>query len=432
MIRRPTRRRAGSVAATMLFLVGCVSSDIDPPLLCDVALSPNPNPAVPLAAVLSLVTNEPTQVTVRIDDGERDWNATESNGFAYNHSLTLLGMRANREHAVTALVTDEAGNTSESASLVFRTPALPHDIPNPRVTASMPERMEPGVTVFSVIRRSSDGTQPPDYGALVIVDDRGEVIWYYRNNFGAQRPRRLSNGNLVFIGGRSRIVEIDMLGNVVRRWHARRVAEVPEGSIPVETDTFHHEVVELPWGNLLALSSEARVLSDYPTSDTDPDASRTASTVIGDVAVEFDTDGSVVRRWSLLDALDPYRIGLDSLEGDYWSAEYEDMAAAAPLRDWSHSNSVTYDPGDDSIIVSARYQDAVIKLDRESGDVVWILGTHLPLEGALEGVLARTARRPSVAIPSARSLARWEWSVRQRWTPSFGQGFVTAKVESGS
>ena len=51
-------------------------------------------------------------------------------------------------------------------------------------------------------------------------------------------------------------------------------------------------------------------------------------------------------------------------------------AESPPLRDWSHSNSVEYDPSDDSILVSVRHQDAVVKIDRETGRLVWILGAH--------------------------------------------------------
>jgi hypothetical protein len=46
------------------------------------------------------------------------------------------------------------------------------------------------------------------------------------------------------------------------------------------------------------------------------------------------------------------------------------------LTDWSHSNAVLHDPRDDSIIVSVRNQDAVIKFGRTTGELEWILGPH--------------------------------------------------------
>lgn len=191
--------------------------------------------------------------------------------------------------------------------------------------------------------------------------------------------RRLRNGNLIFQAAfDGLVVEIDMLGNVVQQWHAvGTTKEVPEGSVPVDVDSLHHEIFEMPSGNLLALGSELRIFENYPTSDSDPEAARGRASVIGDTIVEFSRDGTVVREWKLLDLLDPYRIGYGSLAGGYWTSRYEDLiedVEQAPIRDWSHSNAVVYDPSDDSYIVSVRHQDAVIKVSRETGELVWILG----------------------------------------------------------
>ncbi len=56
--------------------------------------------------------------------------------------------------------------------------------------------------------------------------------------------------------------------------------------------------------------------------------------------------------------LDPRRIGYNAVGGD-----------------WSHSNGVIYDERDDSYIVSVRHQDCLVKLDRSTGSLIWILGT---------------------------------------------------------
>lgn len=44
-----------------------------------------------------------------------------------------------------------------------------------------------------------------------------------------------------------------------------------------------------------------------------------------------------------------------------------------PGIDWFHANSAIYDPSDDSLIVSSR-ENFVIKLDYQSGAIIWILG----------------------------------------------------------
>ena len=51
-------------------------------------------------------------------------------------------------------------------------------------------------------------------------------------------------------------------------------------------------------------------------------------------------------------------------------------SGGVPLPDNISRQGGFYNPPDDSVIVSVRHQDAVIKLSRETGELVWILGTH--------------------------------------------------------
>jgi hypothetical protein len=127
-------------------------------------------------------------------------------------------------------------------------------------------------------------------------------------------------------------------------------------------------------GNFLVLNVELRAFENYPTSDSDPEAPLATAVVAGDEVVEFSpSDGAVVNRWSLLDLLDPYRIGYDSL-GGFWNSVFPEFEQGT--RDWTHGNAVIHDPTDDSIIVSLRHQDAVVKFSRQTGQIIWILGAH--------------------------------------------------------
>ena len=121
-------------------------------------------------------------------------------------------------------------------------------------------------------------------------------------------------------------------------------------------------------GNILALSIETREYADWPGSDEDPDAPRGPAKVVGDVVIEFQPDGKIVGEWKLLDLLDPKRISYGSF-AKFWANK-----GYPGTYDWSHANSVTYDASDDSIIVSCRHQDVIIKISRKSGELVWIMG----------------------------------------------------------
>jgi hypothetical protein len=70
----------------------------------------------------------------------------------------------------------------------------------------------------------------------------------------------------------------------------------------------------------------------------------------------------------------PHSWDLAAILSAYMSSEGDDAAAfVRPGVDWFHSNSAIYDSSDDSIIVSSR-ENFVMKLDYETGAIIWILG----------------------------------------------------------
>jgi hypothetical protein len=140
----------------------------------------------------------------------------------------------------------------------------------------------------------------------------------------------------------------------------------------VDADTLHHEVMKLPSGNFLALATELLPVEAYPTSETDPSSPPEESHVVADVIIEFQPDGTLVDRLQLFNLLDPFRLGYGSLS-DFWKKGYN-TTADIKSRDWSHANAICYDAENDALIVSVRHQDCLIKIDRASGQLVWILG----------------------------------------------------------
>jgi hypothetical protein len=343
------------------------------------SVAANPNPAVPLAAIVSAATSEPAELAIKVVDGETEWLAPASAGLATDHKQAVLGFRPGRKHRLEVTARDQAGNVSPPETLEFETPPLPDDFPPIKAVVSVPGNMDPGVTLFSVMKWPDGKAPHEDYGLALAVDAGGEVVWYYRGSELMGDPQPLPNGNLLYMAGRNRAIEMDMLGNVVSRWHASQhpnpeaVKKVEAGSIPVATETFHHEIQKLPSGNLLTLSTEMRRL-DYPADAAKPDGPKSPANVIGDIIIEFAPDGSIVKQWKLMDLLDVHRLGYDSL-GRVWDI-WAYRGIEGGTRDWAHTNSVFYDASDDSYLVSVRHQEAVVKLSRETGKLIWILGDH--------------------------------------------------------
>ena len=380
-----------TLLASSFLILGCSSPDSgDPgtampeasgPSVDSATLVGNPNPTVPLAAILSVTADVATRLTINIDDGERSWSVTPDETMATSHEVPVLGLRAGRTHSITATLEDAGGMAAETVALSFTTPPLPDAFPTPVITARDPARMEPGVTIFNVNGRwdTENNSTPANFSPAIAVDDEGEIIWYYLpGNHRVHDVRRLANGNLVYEvwPGTDGMIEIDMLGNIQRRWHFTGTAKDPApGSIPVETDSFHHDFVELANGNFLLLSTEHRVIEDWYTSETDPDAPRADANVIADLVVEFTPEGEVINEWSLFDILDINRIGYNSLREDFWANHYDGVVEGI-VYDWTHGNALIYEEEDNAFLMSVPYQDAVIKVSMDTGELVWILGTH--------------------------------------------------------
>lgn len=329
----------------------------------------NPNPRAPLVALVEFIADTPVRANLEVSDGATSWLVSSDDKLSRKRTIPILGLSPGKKYSITLTAEDEGGSSfSWPKPLEVETRSLPADFPPLRVNSAEPDAVEPGITLFNVTRYEGGS-----YGLIVAVDETGEVVWYFQTDHAIGFVTQLRNGNLLYLH-RSGAVEIDWLGNVVHQWNpTARGGSLGEGAIPVVTDSFHHEMRELPNGNFLVLSTELRLQNDYPSSETDPSAPAERASVAGDVVVEFAPDGHIVDRWSLFDLLDPYRICYGSLDG-FWNSLYRDSADST--MDWTHGNAVFYDAADDSLLLSLRHQDALIKVSRKTGALQWILGTH--------------------------------------------------------
>ena len=59
-------------------VIATACGDRTPPVIHELTIAPNPNPAAPLAAILSLRADEPVRVRLRIKDGSDEWDSSRS------------------------------------------------------------------------------------------------------------------------------------------------------------------------------------------------------------------------------------------------------------------------------------------------------------------------------------------------------------------
>lgn len=374
-------RRILLVALGLAPWFGCSgSSSSAPPLTLTSAprLDANPHGCVPLSAVVTVATSEPTVVELRVDDGTRSWSVPSAAGPATAHAVPVLGVRPGLLHTVQVTVRDEAGrSTTHPQPLEWVTPALLDSFPPIRVTVADAARMQPGGTVLNIVD-TAQGDR------LVMLDHRGDVVWYLDPSVvphGSQPPNflstRLDNGNFLITVDRRGLVEVKVTGEVVAAYWASNTAPVPGSGfyVDVPVDSFHHDAVAMPVDDAAGaayavLGTELRTYPNYPRSEVDPSLTDPSAEVVGDVIVELARDGTVLRQLRLLDLLDPYRMCYDTLF-TYWNDHY-----GRTVRDWSHANALLYDAKDDAYLVSLRHQDAVVKIARGTGQLQWILGPH--------------------------------------------------------
>ncbi len=347
--------------------------------ISDAKLVMDPSGHAPLSGLLTFTTDAPATATLVIESAGRETMTHEFTGKAGTaHSLMVLGMVANAKHRVHAEVKDAGGGSAKTQAFEVQTAPLPDNFPPLTVTTARPRRMEPGFTIVPFFRWPPGAEPDRNYGLMVAVNAQGEVVWVYKTDHTANDPVMLVNGNMAYQYERSGVMyEIDMLGNIVRRWHSTGIPKdgIPADSIPVETDTFHHNFDQKPDGNFLILSTEVRKFDAYPSSESTVPSPTAPSEVIGDVILEVEPTGKIVRQAKLFDLVDPMRIGYDSL-GTFFYAQVYAKVLKAPAKDWSHTNSVFYDAKTDNLVLSSRHLDFVYKLDLKTGKLKWILGNH--------------------------------------------------------
>jgi hypothetical protein len=163
--------------------------------------------------------------------------------------------------------------------------------------------------------------------------------------------QQLTNGNLFFpLTDQGGFGEVNMLGQFVNTWSA-----------PYPVD--EHEDLLTDHGTILYLNYYSQVVDNFPTSATDPDAPTANTSVTCCRPVEMSaTTSALLNTWPLIEMLDPVRI-------DYLCFLVPSMFGVDP----EHANAIIDSTSDDSLIVSLRNQDAIVKFSR-AGQIKWILG----------------------------------------------------------
>jgi len=404
-VRFPARSgKRGYVSVLVCCLLAACSSDprsVQPKFSSAPEVAFNPNGRSPLAALVSFTANKPVKARYEIVDNELAWEYTSSK-FRSEHQQALIGIPAGASHALSiTLIDQDDRRTTLDQPLVVSLPDAWAAIDGfPQINGQSSGLLS-DITLLSLFRfGDAETTEGPwltardeNYSLLIALDSSLQVRWSLEVDYLVEVIEQTTPTTLTLVSARGRET-IDFLGDRVRRVRGERQGPPGIGDATVTTltaDNLHNGGATLPNGHELLLSTELRILRGYPTPNNEPFISTPAeawkklpaivdypavpdeSAVVGDVVIEVTPEGEIVGRWNLFDLLDYRR---PSYYGSLstWASIYPPNNKFGSATSWTQANGLVYDSSTDTIVASLRHQAAIVGIDRQSGELKWILG----------------------------------------------------------
>ncbi len=338
--------------ALVVALGGChrgAARAAPPALVADKpAVSFHPTQPMVVDLAVKLVHPATLRVEVPADPGVHVGRVV---GAGTSLTVRLRGLAPDTDYVARLAVSDAAGG-KQTLDVPFKTLAALRGF-IPRFKPTVNGKPSDDLRTFDLSKSPA-----MSHGAIYTIDAQGTTRFYLprisKETFTEAVPtgiKLLDDGTLLFVQD-DRAFRVDELGTVLMDIHAKQLGVA----------TLHHDILQLPSGNYLTIGS---IFADYTYA-----FDHKRHHVAGDALVEFTPSGKVVWTWKTFDHLDPMRVrdGFDPV------LPLIDPATHEKSNDWTHSNAILYLPADDSVLLSIRHQDWIIKIDRKSGDVVWKLG----------------------------------------------------------
>ena len=276
-------------------------------------------------------------VSVKLANGITEMGGKNIGSFEFTFKISPL--KANSDLTVNQdskeSLFDEAQNSSSSM-----TDSLPSDFPV--LTVGSVDNPYEG-KVFIANKPAISNAPYGNY--IIIADNNGNVTKYKKLGVSESNFKVLPNGELSFSEGGRHIVTDTSL-------------------TPIDTfkcgngySADSHDFLLLPNGHALLFASDREPVDmSLIVPGGKPDA-----TVIGAVIQELDASKNVVFQWRTWDYFDYLPI----------TSSYMDLTQQTI--DYVHGNALDVDENG-NILFSMRHTSNIIKIDRNTGDIIWILG----------------------------------------------------------
>ncbi|MGL4773587.1 MAG: aryl-sulfate sulfotransferase [Clostridium sp.] len=289
----------------------------------------NPFEVCPLSALVKFKTEKSAKIKITINNNIIN-NLKE---FKEHHEIEIHGLKANYINKIILHCTYKDGET-QTKEIEISGLTLPKEYPQINLIKSHKEKMKRGFISLSLGKSMGVKTIKHLYS---ILDEEGVPVWVY-TGVACHVFSKLKNGNLIVDAPVSSgicgaytaagFIEMTFLGRIINFF------KIPNG--------LHHDVIEIPNGNFLAITQRENTKQD--------------------LLVEIDrVSKEVINEWDFRKILDPTR-----------ETVIDKISVNHPL-DWLHLNSLVYDEKSNSIIASSRNQSTVVKFNKDTKEIKWIL-----------------------------------------------------------
>lgn len=268
-----------------------------------------------LTAITLFKTETDSKVTIEIS-GKDEYSTVsyDFEGFRKYHSIPILGLYANYKNTVKFTVTDLQGVVT-TKTIEINTDVLPNRVPTYKLIESKPEKMENGMTFLA---------HSEDRSGYTAIDNNAEIRWYMDAHTTNAPFTRLKNGNMLVVSNAdeypstSKLYEMDMLGRIIKVYNIN--------------ETIHHDATEDADGNLVVAVEQGYRVIDRNTGE-------------------------------VIETLDLKKILPSSLETDFYNK----------YKNYDHLHLNTTAPFDNYMVMSLRNQDMVLKIERDTKQIDWII-----------------------------------------------------------
>ncbi|NWG45860.1 MAG: aryl-sulfate sulfotransferase [Alphaproteobacteria bacterium] len=371
--RRWTGFFSGLIIAGLV--AGCGGQD--PAFTVEPQIRTDPDGPAPLTAELSFAATAGADTVVTIGEGPQAVHYRMGRLLEGTASLPLIGLAAGRSTPVTITLSLEGRSLTHSLLVdAPPPPADPAEFPNIEVRHADLDRMEPGWRLLNPRRRlpreTAMGTADErafgrSFGMLLMIDAAGTPVWMHRTASRVSDFDLLPDGRILYMTQDHRIFETDLLGQDLAAWYAAPEVHDEVRGTRIDALGVHHDVERIDEETLAVLAPVHRVVDGY-LPDLFPSFPQGPIGVMGDEVLFVGRDGAITWRWNVFDHLDISRAGYET------NLEYWGRRGFPDTVDWSHANALIVSEDASTVLVNFRYLSALVKIDRASGEIIWIFG----------------------------------------------------------